>query len=111
MSDHGHFLTCGWPRAAEGKAPMTTTAALKVHALRTELDAIEAKAVSEARDLHAEAGPGQRHPDQPQGRLLRCSVVPEGRPRGTGTLNAGASGTAGVEEQAEKVHRMNDGLK
>jgi hypothetical protein len=30
---------------------MTTTAALKVHALRTELDAIKAKAVSEARDL------------------------------------------------------------
>jgi hypothetical protein len=29
----------------------TTAAALKVHALRTELDAIEAKAVSEARDL------------------------------------------------------------
>ena len=30
---------------------MTTTTALKVHALRTELDAIEAKAVAEARDL------------------------------------------------------------
>jgi hypothetical protein len=62
----------------------TTAAALKVHALRTELDAIEAKVVSEARDLHAEAGPGQRHPDQPHGRLLRCSVVPEGRPRWNG---------------------------
>ena len=29
----------------------TTAAALKVHALRTDLDAIEAKAVSEDRDL------------------------------------------------------------
>ena len=80
----------------------TTAAALKVHALRTELDAIEAKAVSEARDLHAEAGPGQRHPDQPHGRLLRCWSCPKGGPVERGTLDAGASGTAAVEGRRGK---------
>jgi hypothetical protein len=34
-----------------GREEPTTTTALKVHALQTELDAIEAKAVAEARDL------------------------------------------------------------
>ena len=50
----------------------TTAAALKVHALRTELDAIEAKAVSQGRDLTADEA---ERVDAIREQLRRCSTT------------------------------------
>ena len=76
----------------------TTAAALKVHALRTELDAIEAKAVSEDRDLTPDAAERVDAICQPAKAILDDELTKRSMPRPLTILGEATADRKGSHE-------------